>query len=765
MSDLKYGYNGYKSDYKTVSGGEERIGTGRMIILLALLTTVLVLYFGVLYNTQIIHHEEYLSQSVRSIVRTETVKASRGIVTDRNGVTLISNGFAYDLTFDPSLLRAGDDTNEAILRLLQLCVEQGRTWTDTLPLSWEEPCTFTVDSISTEQKRRLWNYMLTLKECRDTFGAYLLENLWLVDASDLLAEAEEAQRESSEPSLQDRLMGFLRRDDTKSVQQEGPVIDPAKLLERFHPAALNSEILFDAGITGERFLSWMAQSFELPSSFTRSQQRSVLGVQYELRQRRLGDNTVYVLTQDVDTPFISLLSDGNYAGAKIINSSVRQYETGTAAHILGTVSPLWREDLENPLYEGYPLDATVGRNGVEAAFETYLHGKDGRRVMSVTEEGKVTGEYYSREPEPGSTVELTIDLEFQQAVENALAHTVEGITAADGDNTRGAGVAVVRVGTGEVLALASYPTFDITEFNSNYTELEKTPGNPLLNRATSGTYQPGSTLKPATAIAALDSGAITLTGRIRDTGKWNYPRTNLEINCWYKPGHGSQVISQAITNSCNYFFAELGYRMGMDTLDHYYEQFGLGEHTGIETGDAAGNRPYNPPGEDQAPWAAFGQSNQLYTPLQMSNYVATLVSGGKHCQAHLLKAVKSYDSAALIAQGNTSPLNTIDIAPEYLNAVKTGMHNLAHGSLAQFFDECVVDAGAKTGTAQTGKGITDNGAFICFAPYEEPEIAIGMVIERAGAGRALASCAVEILNAYFDRDTAASVTGENELLP
>ena len=280
-----------------------------------------------------------------------------------------------------------------------------------------------------------------------------------------------------------------------------------------------------------------------------------------------------------------------------------------------------------------------------------------------------------------------------------------------------------------------------------------------------GLFAPGSTLKPATALAALNSGTVTLTTRIRDTGTWYYPRTNLYANCWYKAGHGSQVISQAITNSCNYFFAELGYRMGMDKLNLWYEQLGLGEHTGIEIGDYAGNRPYNPPGEDQAPWAAFGQSNQRYTPLQLANYIATIVSGGRHCKAHLLKAVKSYDSAELIAQGDTVPVNYVDIDPSYLNAIKTGMKNLADGSLSRYFDECVVDAGAKTGTAQLGKGIVNNGVFICFAPYDEPEVAIGMVIERASAGANLASTAVNILNAWFDQESDAVVTGENQLLP
>ena len=225
-------------------------------------------------------------------------------------------------------------------------------------------------------------------------------------------------------------------------------------------------------------------------------------------------------------------------------------------------------------------------------------------------------------------------------------------------------------------------------------------------------------------------------------------------------------VSGAITNSCNYFFSELGYRMQMDGLREYLVQFGLGEKTGIEIPETAGLLPENPQGQDQAPWAAFGQSTQLYSPLQLANYVATLVSGGKHCQAHLLKAAKAYDNSSVVATGNTEPVNTIDISGEYLNAVKQGMKGLVEGTLSPYFRNCVVSAGAKTGTSQVRADTKNHGVFVCFAPYDDPEIAVAIAIERADAGAALASTAVNILNAYFTppEDTVA-ITGENQLLP
>ena len=741
---------------------------GRLFLLAGGISTVMLLFFGVLYNTQIIHHEEYLQQSVSSIVRRETIKASRGIVTDRNGVTLITNATAYDLTFDPALLKKDEDQNAAILRLLNLFEENGRSWTDTLPLTKEEPFAFTVDEVSKEQRRRLLKYFTELKAGRELIGEYLLNHRSLVDTTDLEeAAAEAAEKAAQEP---EDFKGKIQKLLKGSPNASGVYVpDKRTLMERLPANSLTVELLTDAGVTPELVMEWMRADMEIPEDYSPTDARKVLGIRYELKQRqKLGDNSSYIMTENIDTPFISMLSDGNFVGVKVVNSSVRRYETDRAAHILGNVSKLFQTDLENPIYKDYPLDAIVGRSGVEAAFEQYLQGKNGRRVLSVNEDGKITGEYYSTTPQPGATVELTIDIDFQAKVEDALRDGVESMNAEDGSDTRGAGVAVVKVGTGEILAMASYPTFKPTDYydTKRYNSLSDNPAKPLINRATMSAYPPGSTLKPATAIAALQSGKIGLNERYYDGGRWTYPGTDAYANCWHAAGHGRQTISQAITNSCNVFFAEMGYRMGLNTLNFWLQQFGLGEHTGIETGDATGQRATNPVGQDQAPWAAFGQSNQIYTPLQLANYVATLVSNGKHCKAHLLKTVKSYDNSEILAVGDTNPQNVIEIAPANLKAVKTGMRNLVLSSLDRYFSECVVDAGAKTGTAQLGRGITNNGVFICFAPYDEPEIAIGMVIEKGAAGAHLAPTAVNIINAYFDKEPVATViTGENQLLP
>lgn len=711
----------------------------RLYVLAGLFTLALVVYLGMLFDIQVNDHEYYLTKSVNTIAKKEKVEASRGIITDRSGRPLVSNRSTYSLTFDTSLLKDGEDQNDALLRLLELCREQGVDWVDNLPVTRQAPFAFTVDSVSSTQKARFLSYLKDLKPTKEALAAYLAVHPEVVVAED--AETAGDSGGTTAP-------------------------DGSALLKTLKAEHLTSHLLVEAGITVPRLIDWMREDFQVPEGYSRDEARLVLGVQYELAIRKLGTNDAYVLAEDVSTEFISLINDGGYSGAKISSSFVRKYETSYATHILGTVGTLYKEDLDNPLYADYPMNAIVGKEGVELAFEKYLHGTDGTRIVSTNSEGKVTGIYYQKEPQPGNTVELTIDLELQQVVEDTLAETVAAMNAKDGSTTRGAAAVVEAVGTGEVLAIASYPTYDLSTYRRNYTTLESDPAKPMFNRATQNGYAPGSTFKPLTAIAALEEGVIEPYQKLNSPRTWRYPGDpNSYANCWYAGSHGKINVSEAITVSCNYFFAEMGYRLGLDKLNEYARAFGLGEHTGIEIGDYAGNIAENKRGENQAPWAAFGQSSYLFTPLQLANYISTLVSGGKFCEAHLLKTVKTYDNSEVVAVGSRDPVRTIDISQENLEAVKAGMHGLTTGSLAPYFKDCVVSAGAKTGTAQINKETTNNGVFVCFAPYEDPEIVVSIVIEQGGSGAALASTAVKILNAYFTPDElGTAVIGEGQLL-
>ena len=692
-----------------------KLHRSRIAALLGAFLMVLLVFAGVLYDTQITNGDQYLAQSVHTITKTRTVEASRGILTDRNGVELVGNRQTYNLTFDINTLEDKAQLNDSVLRLVQLLRQRELTWEDNLPISRSWPYSYLLDDAGSTQRSR--------------FITFLREKMQLV--SSLLTSSD-----------------------------------------------LSGEALTSAGLSAGTLIAEMRTAYGIPEHWTTQDARDVLGVLYELTIRQLINTTDYVMVQDLDTELLALIKDGGYSGAVIVSATAREYKTDYAAHILGTVGGI--DNYTTELKEqGYAYNDIIGRSGAESAFESWLKGTDGKQVYSTNSDGKITEQYYTKEPQPGHTVELTIDLAFQQAVEDALAATVSGMSAEDGNEKRGAGVAVVEVGTGAVLSLASYPTFHLATYNQDFNQLMSNPANPMLNRATQGAYPPGSTFKPLTAVAALESGVITPTQKVKTLGRYTYYAPTYQPACWiynsYGGNHGSINVVDAINVSCNYFFYEVGRLTGISTLTQYAKAFGLGQHTGIEIGDRAGilagpeycQQAGIQWSDGQTIAASIGQSYNLFTPLQLANYVATLVSGGEHYEAHLLKSVSSYDRSEIVYTQSEKPLNTVEMADSTLDAVKSGMKKLTtSGSLASYFKDCVVEAGAKTGTAQLGGGTVNNGVFVCFAPSEDPEIAVAIVIEQGGSGSALASTAVEIINAWFHTDQSGSiVTGENQLLP
>lgn len=533
-----------------------------------------------------------------------------------------------------------------------------------------------------------------------------------------------------------------------------------------------------ANASASELIGALRELYAIDERYTTAQARLIAGVRYELDGR-----SSYTFAEDVSSELISRITDGHYEGVTIKTAAARVYNTKLAAHILGTVGAIWQEEWrsdEKTGYvgyadRGYSMNDLVGKDGVEKAFEEYLHGVDGKRLITTDENGKLTGELYTRKPQPGGTVALTIDIDLQQVAEDTLASTIQGMVDKD-SNERGGAVAVVQVGTGEVLALASYPTYDLETFNQNYEELAADERLPMFNRATQGIYAPGSTFKLCTSVAALEEGIITPTTIIQDKGIYTYYKDPQPM-CWIwrqaRTTHGRINVSQAIVDSCNYFYYEVGRLTGIKKLDEYATAFGLGQHTGIEIGDESGvlaspewaeahDREWT---DGQTITAAIGQSYNLFTPLQLANYVATLVSGGDHYDAHLLKSAKAYDNSSVVYAYNKGPSNHVDISDSTLEAVKSGARGLATGSLSYVFNSCIVPVGCKTGTAETG-GELSNGCFVAFAPYDDPQIAVCVVIEQGGGGANLAPIARDIINSYFSSaSTSATVVGENTLLP
>lgn len=666
----------------------------RVYVLLGFFCAFLVLFFAVLYDAQVVHGSENRARSITSNTASETVTASRGIITDRNGKVLVSNRLAYTLVVDKSSFGKDEAAlNDAIWQLIQLCQEQGVTWNDTLPMT----------TGSSPQ--------LTSKSLTKSFREYL-------DGNKLPTDGGSAE-----------------------------------------------------------VLAAMRKLYKVDDSYTDAQARLIVGVRYELDGR-----SSYTFAEDVSTELLGRITDGKYRGVTIKTAAARVYNTKLAAHILGTVGAIWQEEWrsdESTGYvgyadKGYNMNDLVGKDGVEKAFEEYLHGKDGKRLITTGENGKITGELYTREPQPGGTVALTIDIDLQQVVEDTLASTIQGMIDKD-SNERGGAAAVIQVGTGEVLAMASYPTYDLETFNQDYEELVKDERLPMFNRATQGVYAPGSTFKLCTSVAALEEGIITPSTIIEDKGIYTY-YVDPQPMCWIwrqaHTTHGRINVSQAIVDSCNYFYYEVGRLTGIKKLDEYATAFGLGQSTGIEIGDVSGvlaspewaeahDREWT---DGQTITAAIGQSYNLFTPLQLANYVATLVSGGEHYEAHLLKNVKSYDNSRVVDVYGKGPLNDLNISDSTMAAVTKGMHDLTYDSLRSAFSRCVVEAGAKTGSAQVGTDIA-NGTFVAYAPYDDPEIAIAIVVEKGGSGSLLANAAVDIINAWFTRDgTGATAAGEDALM-
>ena len=426
----------------------------RIWALTGLMGLCLVAFAGVMYYTQILHGEENRAKSLASNAASETVEASRGIITDRNGKVLVSNRLTYTLIFSAKEFDTDQELNAAILRLTDLCTENGTAWNDTLPVSRTAPYSYT------------------------------------------------------DPADGEGFALFLKNKDIpySTLSQVTPTLQP------------------------DRFMAKLRQLFNIDDSYTEDQARTIAGVRYELSIKSLTD-AQYVFADDVSVELISQTADGQYRGVSTGTSSARVYNTEYAAHVLGRLSPIYYEDWvgdpENGItgyrdMEGYSMNSLVGREGAEKAFESYLHGTKGTRIITTNQEGKITGELYTKEPQPGGTVALTLDIDLQEDTEKSLAQTIQAMTQKDGV-VRGGAAVVVGVGSGEVLAMASYPTYNLSNFDQDHSKLgSDTVGTPLLNRAIGGAYAPGSTFKPCTAVAALESGILTPSSTIVDRGVYDY---------------------------------------------------------------------------------------------------------------------------------------------------------------------------------------------------------------------------------------------------
>ena len=688
----------------------ERMTRTRVGALLLLFCFILGFFGFKLYDMQIIS----TGGSTNNVTTFETrtrVKAARGNILDSKGNVLVTNRASYDLVINHYVLTSSARPNETLLELVELCRRQNIEYDDHLPLTKQAP------------------FEYTLSDYNSTWQGYF--------------------------------QTFLASRDN-----------------------------LDSDITAELLMQKLRKSYMIPEGWSDENARAVLGLRYELSLRTcVGSLSNYVFLSDVNTDILAAVLELNVPGMSVEASTVRQYSTKYAAHILGYIGAMSSKQWEYyKKIEGYSMDALVGQDGLEKAFEEYLHGTDGTRVDVVTKDGTLVKSYYVEEPKAGQNVQISIDLNLQAAAEDALAITMENLRdpsvnlEGDGLDAAGAAVVALDIKTGQVLVCGSYPTYDLSKLFSNYDDLMKAEYQPLFNRALQAEYPPGSTYKMSMTIAGIENHAIYSSEKIYDAGKFlKYDGFSASCLYWtdYGMSHGTIDCTDALKYSCNYFFYELADRLTIEAIDATAKSLGLGESTGVELYERLGHRA-NPETKaslhtgDDARWytgdrilTGIGQSENRFTPMQLCSYLSTIVNKGTRYQATFLNRVVSADYKQVVFENTSKVMSQTQISDTAIKAVMTGMEKVANesgGTARKIFGDYPIKVAAKTGTAQTGDNThSDNGAFICYAPADDPQIAVVVYGERAGHGRSMGDVAKAVLDAYFGVDQSGeTLPGENE---
>ena len=488
--------------------------------------------------------------------------------------------------------------------------------------------------------------------------------------------------------------------------------------------------------------------------------RRIVGVRYEMERRSFNASTPYTFASDVSLAIVTSVKEqtDRYRGVNIVVEPIRKYEKGhLAVHLLGNTGIIFEEEYATLKDKGYGMNDIVGKSGLEKAFELHLRGQDGYDNVEQNINGRLKTVVESKLPTPGNNIITTLDSRLQECAENALEKTILELKAVSAPDCSAGAVVVTDVNSGDILAVASYPDYDLNTYQQDYDSLIKDPENPLFNRAFLGTYEPGSTFKMLTAIAALESGNVSPKEAIYDHGKYKYYKDYQPVCAIYPGSHGMVDVAHAIEVSCNYFFYEVGRKTGIETICEYARKFGFGKSTGVELGDAVGVLA-GPESAAERDWiwhpgdtlqASIGQSYNLFTPLQLANYTAAIANGGTLYQLRLVREARTYANDRTVETFAPNVLETIEIAPENLRAVQDGMRLVAKsGTASATFAEFPIAVAAKTGTAENGSG-SNNGIFVAYAPADNPQIAVSVVVEHGLHGSSIAPVAKAIFEEYF----------------
>ena len=659
-----------------------------------------------LLNLQVVNGESYREQSNTRLSRVSKIDSTRGSILDRSGNEIAGVKLQNDIELFKTNI-SDEELNQSILALVNLLNDYQITYTDTFPIKIN-PFEFTISDTE------LSNWKAKYK---------IEEN----------ASAEEA---------------FY------------------KFKSKYNITSENVEDI-----------------------------RKIISIRYKITTIGYSATKSITIATNVNDEVVAQINERNdeFPGISISTNTVRAYPLGSlAAHVIGYTRTISDEEYKEKK-DRYDIDDIIGKTGIEYLFEDYLKGTDGEKQVEMSVDGTITGEYVTKNAIAGSDVVLTIDANLQQVTETALANCVEKIKNggfAQTYDAKGGAAVVMDVNTGDVLSMASYPTYEPEWFvgtleTDKWNYMNDSETHPLLNKAIQGTYEPGSTFKMITAIAGLETGGITPKEKINDTGI--YKKYGVDMKCWYYTsyhrGHGYLNVTQALQHSCNYFFYETGDRIGIDAIVKYALHFGLGKKTGIELpSEQAGTLAQKQEGKTWNPGdtlnAAIGQGDNSFTPLQIAKYISSIANGGTVVKPTIIKTILNSDGTEVSKEeiekytneklGFQDEDDGITISQESINIAKEGMRmatSEAGGTAYSIFKNFVVEVAGKTGSAEAGQDANSkdivNAWFVCFAPFDNPEVAVVVMIENGGHGNYAAEVARDILTQYFGMNENTSEINES----
>lgn len=647
-----------------------------------------VLFTARLVDWQIVHGSEYRELAKRSTSYTVQTDATRGEILDKNGDGIVVNTTHYKIVIDK--LYANEETLDTnLLALINLMNLTGDKWEDTLPIELSG------------------NTLSYKKGAEDEIATLLSED-------------------------------YLNLDENTTAQDCFK-----KLLERY----------------------------EIDENLSLSEQRNLVSVHYNMELTGYSSSNPYVFAKDIKRSTVSAVSENTQgvSGIDVQTYLVRKaQDADLAPHILGALGSITEEEYDE-LKDGektYSLTDSVGKFGIELAFESQLKGEGGMKIIKRNSDGTIVDTVETIDSKPGNTVYLTLDKKLQETAVKSLAENVraakdQGVATKQsyggsgwGEDCETGAVVMLSVKDFSVLAVASYPTYDLnkySQYGDYYVKLSENKNSPMYNRISVGSFACGSVYKPCVACAALEEKTITKDTEIFCKQEYDYYPSNV-VHCMHY--HGDENVTGAIAQSCNYFFAETGRRLGIETIYLYSEKFGLGEYTGIEIEESKGTLA----GRDSTDWmpgntvqAAIGQSDNAFTPLQLATYAATLANDGTRLKTHVVSKVTDYERTKTIEDySKPTVVDTCGISKKNLDIVQKAMLEVTQnedGTAYSMFGDYKVKVAAKTGTAENAG--SDHTTFICYAPFDKPEVAVAVVLEHGAKGRYSMQVAKDLLDVYF----------------